>query len=73
MFVLLAGRANPLIRILIGVAAIVVGLVLHAYLLAACGAVMLVWGGIASVRRMRSRDSISDGSRNGPSAGSETA
>jgi len=61
MFVLLAGRANPIIRILIGVAAIVVGLVLPAYLLAVCGAVMLAWGGIASVRRMRSRDSIDDG------------
>jgi hypothetical protein len=61
MFVLLAGRANPIIRILIGVAGIGVGLFLHAYLLTACGAVMLAWGGIASLRRMRSRGSVNDG------------
>jgi hypothetical protein len=55
MFLLLGGRSNPIIRILIGVAGIVVGLVLHAYLLATSGAVMLAWGGTASLRRMRSR------------------
>jgi hypothetical protein len=61
MILLLGARSNPIIRILIGVAGIAVGLVLHAYLLAASGAVMLAWGGIASLRRMRSHDSMNDG------------
>jgi hypothetical protein len=60
MFLLLGVRSNPIITILIGAAGIVVGLVLHAYLLAASGAVMLAWGGIASLRRMRSRGSVND-------------
>jgi hypothetical protein len=64
MILLLGGRSSPLIRILIGVAGIAAGLVLHAYLLAACGAVMIVWGGIASLRKMRIRDSVNDGSQN---------
>ena len=53
MLFLLGVKAHPIVRILIGAAAIAVGLGLHMILLAITGIAALVWGGLTWRRRSR--------------------
>jgi hypothetical protein len=51
MLFLLGVKAHPIVRILIGAAAIAIGLGLHMILLAITGIAALVWGGLTWRRR----------------------
>jgi hypothetical protein len=60
MLFLLTRKLHPAVNVLLGVIAVVVGIVIHADLLIATGAVMTVWAGFRTVRRVRA-DHASDG------------
>lgn len=53
MLVLLAVKTHPAIRVLIGAVALAVGLAVGAKLLAASGAIVLLYGGFSWYRRIR--------------------
>jgi hypothetical protein len=59
MLFLIGRKVHPLIAVTLGVLVLVLGVVLHSYLLAAGGAVYVVFSGLRAVRRMRG------GTRNG--------
>jgi hypothetical protein len=60
MLFLFTRKLHPTVNLLLGIIAAVVGIVLHADLLIATGAVMIVWAGFRTVRRVRT-DHASDG------------
>jgi uncharacterized membrane protein HdeD (DUF308 family) len=53
MFLLFGKSMNPVVRLLIGVAAIIVGIVVHLILVTAAGGVFVVIGAYMLVRRGR--------------------
>jgi uncharacterized membrane protein HdeD (DUF308 family) len=53
VFLLFGKSMNPVVRLLIGVAAIIVGIVVHLVLIAAAGGVFVVIGAYMIARRIR--------------------
>ncbi|HEY1919879.1 MAG TPA: hypothetical protein VGH27_30270 [Streptosporangiaceae bacterium] len=53
MLFLLTRKLHPAVNLLLGIIALVAGIIIHADLLIATGAVMTVWAGLRTVRRVR--------------------
>jgi len=60
MLFLLTRKLHPTVNLLLGIIALAAGIVIHADLLIATGAVITVWASFRTVRRVRA-DHASDG------------
>jgi Flp pilus assembly protein TadB len=56
MLFLFRGKNGPLVRVIIGAVLVIVGIILHGWLiLAGIGAVLLIWGAIALLSAQRTQ------------------
>jgi hypothetical protein len=62
MLFLLTRKLHPVVNLLLGVIAVAGGIVIHADLLIATGAVMMAWAGLRTVRRVRADHAGDSGS-----------